>query len=96
MGADVFLWLLLSSMLFQVPSFPYGRILIIDPLVAWAVLPVVIDHPAGLQEGIHHNRTEILEPVPLQFPGDPVGQTIGYRNLSLIMSVVQDCSAPAE
>ena len=80
----------------MIPPFSDGGICFINPLVARAILFMVVDNPAGLQMGVYRHRTQILEAALLQFFADPVGETVADRDRPDIMALVQDRLANRE
>ena len=76
--------------LFKIPSFADGRVASVDPLVAGALVAVIVDDPARLQMRVDRYCTEVFEAAPFQFPADPVGETVAYRNIAFFMSVISN------
>ena len=64
--------------------------MLIDLPVAGAVLPMIVDDPAGLQMGIDRYCSQILEAVCLQLLCDLIRQAVTDRNTAVLMPHIQD------
>ena len=75
---------------FMIPTLIHGRELTHNPLIARAVLVMVVDDPAGLQMGVDRHCTHILEATLLQIFAYPLGQAVTDRDRASSMALVKD------